>query len=339
MWKHYLIGLLVSLAAVYFFFKAAPPEQMLASLGQLNPWWLIPATVVYIISYAFRAVRWHYLMLPVGRVRFRPLFAALMIGFLGNNILPAHLGEVVRAVVLGRTENVSKSATMATVVLERVYDGLTVLFLLLVVLLFVDLPAGHVEGSLITTANLRTAGWLGLALFAGLLVVLQAFRWQRKASLKFMAWLLRPLPERFSAKLLNAADSFADGLALARARDLAWIGFYSLCTWVVLALWAWMFILAFGINLGFMAGVLMEVVLALALLIPAAPAFVGTFHLAAAATLAFMGANPGVAGSYAMVLWLDHFVSTTVLGVYYLWRLGLGWRSLTGQQPKASNNI
>jgi len=331
MWKQYLVGLLVSLAAVYFFFKAAPPDQMLASMDQLNPWWLIPCTLVYIVSYCFRAIRWHFLMLPVARVGFRPLFAALMIGFLGNNILPAHLGEVVRAIVLGRTEGVSKSATMATVVLERVYDGLTVLFLLLVVLLFVDLPSGQVEGSLITTANLRSAGWLGLALFAGLLAVLQAFRWQRAASLRFMAWLLRPVPERFSVKLLEAVDSFADGLALARARDLIWIGVYSLCTWLSLALWSWLFILAFGIDLGYMAGVLMEVVLALALLIPAAPAFVGTFHLAAAATLAFMGANPGVAGSYAMVLWLNHFVSTTLIGIYYLWRTGLGWGTLTGK--------
>lgn len=83
-----------------------------------------------------------------------------------------------------------------------------------------------------------------------------------------------------------------------------------------------------------MAGVLMEVVLALALLIPAAPAFVGTFHLAAAATLAFMGANPGVAGSYAMVIWLDHFVSTTLLGMYYLWRLGLGWEPSPARRCK-----
>lgn len=337
MWKHYLIGLLVSLAAVYLFLKAAPPAQMLSSLDQLNLWWLIPATVVYILSYVCRALRWRFLMRPVARVKFRPLFSALMIGFLGNNILPAHLGEVVRAIVLGRSEGVSKSATLATVVLERLYDGLTVLFMLLVVLLFVDLPAGQVEGSLITTQNLHTAGWLGLALFAGLLAMLQAFRWQRAASLKMIAWLTRPLPQRIAAKVLAACDAFADGLAVARARDLAWIGFYSLCTWGVLALWAWMFILAFGIHLGFMAGVLMEVVLALALLIPAAPAFVGTFHLAAAATLAFMGANPGVAGSYAMVLWLDHFVSTTLLGMYYLWRLGLGWGALTGRalQDKA----
>ena len=75
------------------------------------------------------------------------------------------------------------------------------------------------------------------------------------------------------------------------------------------------------------------------MLIPAAPAFVGTFHLAAAATLAFMGANPGVAGSYAMVLWLNHFVSTTLLGLYYLWRLGLGWGSAYRQGPPGQGGL
>ncbi|RJX28124.1 MAG: UPF0104 family protein [Desulfarculus sp.] len=331
MWKHYLIGLLVSLAAVYFFFRTVSPSQILASLNQLSPWYLIPATALYILSYVFRAVRWHYLMLPVARVRFRPLFAALMIGFLGNNLLPAHLGEVVRAIVLGRSERVSKSATMATVVLERIYDGLTVLFMLLLLLLFVKLPSGQVQGSLISSYNLRVAGWLGLALFGGLLLLLQALRWQRNLSIRLLGWCLRPVPESLRLRLLAACDNFADGLAVTRARDLAWIGFYSLLTWGALAVWAWVLILAFGVKLGLMAGVLMEVVLALALLIPAAPAFVGTFHLAAAATLAFMGADPGVAGSYAMVLWLNHFVVTTLIGIYYLWRLGLGWGALTGR--------
>lgn len=125
----------------------------------------------------------------------------------------------------------SKSATLATVVLERVYDGLTVLFMLLLVLLFVDLPVGQVEGSLITAKNLHTAGWMGLALFAGLLAALQAFRWQRAVSLKVMAWLMRPLPQRISAKVLEGCDAFCDGLAVARASDLVWIGVYSLCTW------------------------------------------------------------------------------------------------------------
>ncbi len=331
MWKHYLIGISISLGAFWLFMRYVDLNQMGQALARMHLVYLLPAAVLYVLHYAMRALRWHYLMRPVARVPFRPLFAAILIGFLGNNLLPAHLGELVRAYVLGRSQGVSKSATFATIVLERVYDGLTVLFLLLVVMLFMDLPQGRVSGSFITSQHLRSAGWLGLAFFAGIMVLLQAFRWQKERALAACRFCLRPLPQRLSQSLLKTLDAFAEGLSLSRASDLGFIALYSLGVWVCLGLWAWSLFPAFDLHLGVMAGVLMEVVVALALLIPSAPAFLGTFHLAAAATLAFMGAPVGVAGSYAMALWLVHFVITNLLGIYYMWRLGLKWSVLAGK--------
>jgi len=330
MWKHYLIGLIISVAAGWLFFRAVDFSQMGQALAGMDPLWLAPCAVFYLVSYGFRAQRWHYLMRPVARVPFRPLFSALMIGFLGNNLLPAHLGEVVRAYVLGRDQGVSKSAVFATVVLERVYDGLTVLFLLMIVLLFMKLPEQGAAGSHITAQGLRTAGWAGLALFAGLMAALQLLRWQRQRALAVCRFCLKPLPERLTDKLLEMVAAFADGLALARARDLVGIIVHSLLVWVFLGFYAWSLMPAFGLSLGPLAGILMEVVVALALLIPSAPAFLGTFHLAAAFTLGYLGADAGVAGSYAMVLWLVHFVCTTLVGAWCLWREGLGWRALRG---------
>jgi hypothetical protein len=253
----------------------------------------------------------------------------MFIGFLGNNLLPAHLGEVVRAYLLGRQIGVKKSAVFATIVLERVYDGLTVLFLLMVVLLFMDLPDRGVEGSLLTAQGLRAAGWLGFLLFAGLMAGLQFLRWQRARMLGWLSWCLRPLPQRLGHRLLEMAASFADGLEVSHVRDILWVIVHSLLIWISLGLWAWSLFPAFDLRLGLMASMLLEVVVALALLIPSAPAFLGTFHLAAAFTLGYLGASTGVAGSYAMVLWLVHFVTTNLLGLYFLWRQGLSWRSLS----------
>ncbi len=331
MWKHYIIGFSISLGAIWLFLRYVDLGQMGQALAQMHLVYLLPSTALYILHYVVRTLRWRYLMRPVARVPFRPLFAAMLIGFLGNNLLPAHLGELVRAYVLGRSQGVNKSATFATIVLERVYDGLTVLFLLLVVMVFMDLPQGRVSGSFITIDHLRSAGWLGLAFFAGLLVLLQAFRWQKERALAVCRFCLKPLPRRVSDSLLNILDAFAEGLTLSRASDLGFIALYSLGVWVCLGLWAWSLFPAFDINLGIMTGVLLEVVVALALLIPSAPASLGTFHLAAVATLAFMGAPAGVAGSCAMALWLVHFVITNLLGIYYMWRLGLKWSVLAGK--------
>ena len=145
-----------------------------------------------------------------------------MMGFLGNNILPAHLGEFVRALALGQSEGVSKSATFATIVLERVYDGLTVLLLLLMVLLFLDLPEGEVAGSFMTLSHLRTAGWAGLAFFGGLLVILQLFRYHNEKACSLVGYCLKPAPARLSEKVLAMLESFSEGLSLAKGRDLLW---------------------------------------------------------------------------------------------------------------------
>jgi uncharacterized protein (TIRG00374 family) len=289
--------------------------------------YLLPCCFFYLLSYVFRVLRWHYLMRPVQHIGFMPLFRAMMIGFLANNILPAHLGEFVRAYVLGKSEGVSTSATFATIVLERIYDGLTVLLLLLVVLFFMDLPDTSGTDSIITPAVLRSIGWWGLALFGGLMVIMQLLRFKRYQATRLCHFCFRPLPGGLAQKAAGMLESFCDGLALTTGRDLAFISLHSLLTWICLCFWAWSLFPAFHLSFGPMAGVLTEVVISLALLIPTAPAFMGVFHMAATATLAFMGAGGGIAGSYAMILWLSHVVITSGLGLYYTWNQGFAWMS------------
>lgn len=331
MWKQYLIGLAVSLAALYFFFRATSLQDMAHAFSRMDLVWLLPNLALVALAFFLRTPRWQVLMRPVARLGLGRLFQALMVGFLANNILPAHLGEVVRAFAVGRNTTTGTSAVLATIVLERIFDGLTVLLMLLLVLLFLDLPQGAVAGSYLSLESLRWGGWVGLALFLGLLAVLQLFRWQREAGLRVLGKVLRFLPETLQQRCLGAADSFCQGLALSRPRDLALTGLYSLVVWGTYGLWAWSLLPAFGISTGFWSALLVEVVIALALIIPAAPGFVGTFQLAASSSLVLLGVDAGLAASYAMMLWLVHFVFTTIVGLWCLWRLGMGWSVLTGR--------
>jgi uncharacterized protein (TIRG00374 family) len=332
MWKQYTIGGVISLIAIWFFIRMVDLNEMAAALSRINAIYLIPSCFFYLLSYVFRVARWKYLMRPVREAKFMALFKAMAIGFLANNILPAHLGEFVRAFVLGKSEGVSKSATFATIVLERIYDGLTVLFMLLMVLFFMELPEDPSSGALITASALRNAGWAGLALFGGLMVIMQLLRFQRERACKVCHLAAKPLPEALGGKLIGMVDSFCDGLAITTGRDLLFTGLHSLLTWICLSLWAWTLFPAFDLHFGPMAGVLLEVVVALALLIPSAPAFVGVFHMAATATLAFMGTGSGIAGSYAMVLWLIHVVFSTGIGLYFCWNQGFEWMSFARQK-------
>lgn len=327
MWKNYLIGLVISVATLVVFFNQASPSQIWQAISQVDLWWLMAALVVYLSGFVLRTLRWRYLLKPMGDVSFMSLLSAMMLGFLGNNILPAHLGEVIRAMIIGRTEKISVSATMATVVMERIYDGLTILLLLGVVLLFMDVPPW-----------VRMGGWTGLAFFGGLMALLQAFRWQRQRSLRLLAFLLRPLPDRLSTRALGMAESFAEGLAVAKAADLLFVAFYSLALWVILSICAWFLMLAFGLKLGLLTAVFMEVMVALALIIPAAPGFVGTFHMGAQMSLVMVGVNPDMAGSVAMLLWLVHFIPTTLIGLYFLKKSGMSWAALSSRATAPPQN-
>ncbi|MBU1880041.1 MAG: flippase-like domain-containing protein, partial [Chloroflexi bacterium] len=114
------------------------------ALSTANYWFLVPATLITLLGYGIRTVRWQAILYPSLEEGHRPgfvrLFPVLVIGFAANNVLPFRAGEFVRAYVLGRREGISASLSFATIVLERVMDGLTLVFYLLVAALLVPLP-------------------------------------------------------------------------------------------------------------------------------------------------------------------------------------------------------
>jgi uncharacterized protein (TIRG00374 family) len=92
--------------------------------------YLVPAVVLTMLGHFIRSIRWKYMMDPIKRCGIRPLWSATAIAFMVNNLLPARLGELVRAFVIGRSQNVSRSASFATIVYERVVDVFVLILLL-----------------------------------------------------------------------------------------------------------------------------------------------------------------------------------------------------------------
>ena len=138
-WLHLFIGCLISAFFLWLAFRKVDLQTLWVTLGSINYWWTIPFVVVTLLSMYARAVRWHYLLLPSYKIPTPRLFPPLMIGFAFNGIFPARAGEFARAYVLGKKEKMKFSAAFATVVLERIFDGLTMLFLFAVILMFIPI--------------------------------------------------------------------------------------------------------------------------------------------------------------------------------------------------------
>ena len=134
-WQFWL-GLAISIVFMYFALNKLKLDEFWLAVKSANYWWILPGIAVYFVGVWVRAWRWHYLLGPIKKIPTRVMFPVTCIGYMGNNIYPARAGEVLRAVVLKRREGVPISASLATVIVERIFDGVVML-----AFVFLNLPA------------------------------------------------------------------------------------------------------------------------------------------------------------------------------------------------------
>ncbi len=139
-WQLWL-GILISAVFMWYALRGLHLEEVRVALQAGNYWWLIPSVAVYFVAVWARTWRWDYMLRPLKRISVRRLFPVVVIGYMGNNIYPFRAGELLRSYVLYRRELVPVSASLATVVVERVFDGLVMLMFIFVALpLLPNLP-------------------------------------------------------------------------------------------------------------------------------------------------------------------------------------------------------
>jgi glycosyltransferase 2 family protein len=129
-WRAWL-GIGISLVFLFIAFRGQDLGEVRDALGEVNYWYLLPALALYFLGVWIRALRWSALLRPVIVVRPRETFPIVIVGYMANNVLPLRTGELVRAYVLGRRFGVRKTTSLATIAIERLFDGLTMLAFML----------------------------------------------------------------------------------------------------------------------------------------------------------------------------------------------------------------
>ena len=138
-WK-LLTGIIVSGLLLFFAARNVDIQKLWEVLKNVNYWYLIPVLILIMLYMWFRSFRWHFLLRPIKPIPIMSLFSATMIGFMANNLFPARLGEFVRAFAIGSKEQIGRSASFATIVLERILDGFTILSFLIILFFFSPVP-------------------------------------------------------------------------------------------------------------------------------------------------------------------------------------------------------
>jgi len=322
------VGLAISLIFLYLALRGLHLEDLGESFRQANYWWLIPGVAVYFLGVWARAWRWHYLLRPVKAVPTRVMFPIVAIGYMGNNIYPARAGEVLRAIVLKRRQDVPISASLATIIVERVFDGVVML-----AFVFVNLPKlARLTADSGFVGNIQSLALWGTGAFMGALVVfLLAAMFPFQAQSILTAIVNRILPLRMREKVLSLGERFLSGLESLRSpREAIMVFLTSVVIWLLETGKYWFVMHAFPFKVDFFALMLMNGIVNLATTIPSAPGYVGTFDAPGIAVLVAYNVDRAVAAAYTLVLHAALWLPITALGAYYFAREGLQWGKVEG---------
>ncbi len=322
-----VIGVVISAVSIYYLATKIDASELIAAFRGANLLAIIPVIFFNFASIWVRAVRWKYLMRPVGNVRVGSLFYATLAGFMVNMILPGRLGEFLRAHLVGEKEGLSKLSSLATIVVERLVDCFCIIAILLVVIIVYI--SGHAPEIGDILPHMKYYGIVVAAILAGILVLLLMLQRRREWGLKFFSPLMKILPQGASERFEEMVNAFLDGLnSLKKSRSLAWVIILSVPLWSLAALVNYLLIGAFGIKLPFYGYFFLIITQALGVLVPT-PGYIGTYHLAARTGLVWLGIEEAKAQSLAIAMHASFFVPLIIAGLIYWWVSGLSFKAFS----------
>jgi uncharacterized membrane protein YbhN (UPF0104 family) len=363
----FIAGILVSIICSWLFVRKIEWSSLGVAFSEAKYIYILPTIVLMFVSHYIRAIRWEVLISPIKKVSILNLFSASMIGFMTNSVLPARLGEVIRPVMIARKEKIKISVSIATVVMERIFDILGII--VMASLLFCFLPsepsqnrdvvdATYIEaltvdskdekqGRTITeslqsnnqkeqvdsqTVVHQLKKWSAIMAFFGICAITTLFLlslYPKKAGAVFEKFLF-VFPPRLRDKLVNLLHSFILGLQVFDHKSkLIWTGALSLVIWLINSASIYVLCYSFDIGLSFAGACFVNVCIALAVALPQAPGFIGVFHIATQKSLDVFGIGLPSAQSFAILLWAVSIVPVTVVGLLFLWREGMSFGEIS----------
>lgn len=258
-WQLFL-GLVVSGVFVWLAVRGLQLGDVWQGMWGANYWWLLPAVITYFVAVWARTWRWDYMLRPVKQISLARLFPVVVIGYMGNNVYPFRAGELLRSYVLRRREGVPMSASLATVIVERVFDGLVMLIFVFVALPFTPIPSDSLR-SLVTIASVAFFG--ALVLFFVLAAMPErAYQLAEWGSGRFLPGRVRPPLLQFARRFLNGLES------LSYFRNVLMIFLTSVVIWLLETVKYWFVMHAFSFEVTFFALMLMNGVVNLATTLP-----------------------------------------------------------------------
>jgi uncharacterized protein (TIRG00374 family) len=324
------ISIAISAVFMYLALRGQNFSEIWHALQSARYIWILPAIVCYFVGVVIRTFRWHVLLRSYAPIPTRRLWPVMIIGYMANNILPFRAGELVRTYVLSEREKVTKSATLATIVVERVFDGLTMLAFILFATAFIDVNA-RVHQLILVAA----------ALFLGGLSVFFLIAFSGAWRVRLLRPVLTRLPHSIATKVEVLIAEFVSGLgSLRRAHDTGLVALTSIGAWAAEATMYALVARAFGLHLSAAGAMLTTGVANLFTLVPSSPGYIGPFEAGVLLVCQqILKLDMDATAAYALVLHATLYFPVTVWGLYYWFRQHLSLRNVREYEDAVEDAI
>jgi len=312
-----IIGFAISAACIVFALYRIDVDKLISSLREANTLNLSVAVLFILLTQVIRSLRWKVLLRSIKVTRMINLLSATSIGAMADMILPARIGDLLRAGIIGKKEKLSKVSSLATIVIERVFDVLTILLILLLVVLFYELPIPKAGAmSAITTAGVIAAG-LCLIVISALLIL----KTKVLTIIHIFDGLFIFFPEKLRVRLSEALSSFALGLqSVQLSWHLAIILLYSILLWTAFAVSNFFVLRALHFNYHPATAYFILLFQVLGVTLPSSPGFIGTYHAAVVTGLSAFSISLEDALSAAILMHAAFFFPFIACGLLFLWK-------------------
>lgn len=321
-----LLILAVGVGLAVWFIRRLDWDVVLSHLGRARIWPLILAAGLINLTMLSRSLRWQVLLEPIARVGLRNLFAATSIGF-GGIFVFGRTFELARPFALSLRERLQPSATLATIMIERVFDTTAVILLFSINLLFF-----HPPGTALQAQNLETIHRLGVLFLVGICLAIATLILLRLKSAPLLIWLERKTatwPRGMIAPALNLAGHLSEGLSvLLNGRALRRSLFHTACVWGLVTTATWLTLYAFHLDLSVSHAIFVLGFGLIGSMVPTPGGSAGAFHGATSKGLEFFGMETNLAASIAIIYHLVAFGSPFLFGLYFLVRDGISFSQL-----------
>ncbi len=320
------LGLIVAIVLLFLSFHDLDRERIGDILSQTNYWYLIPAIIAAFLMNVCKALRWRVIMDPVTKLTFRNIYSIYSVGQMINVSLPALTGQAARVLVLSKQAKLPKTYCATTIIIEVLFDGVSLLIIMLAASTFVVFPGWLARSGIL-------AGIVLVTLAVALLLIVHN---RRKLRIYGRRRLKLRFPRLFE-KIRHVSKSFVDALdILTSLKHSTLTAIYSLLLWASHALVIVFIIRMFGIDMPIWGALVILVVNSVLLMFPITPGNLGTFQWACIVSMALFGVDKSSAVSFSIILHVMDMIPIFVAGLMFLYFDHLRFRELRDESLKES---